>query len=153
MLQSRTSTEAGRAPGVGVGRCSALRAETISASDQSRLSYSAELATREPAHLGSRQDTGWTMPNVGQVERAIERVEGFRVRVRHPQGRDVRSDRAKLPGYPYKRGLNGNKTVRQWADLRFTRNYSGWSVEVLQPNNKPAHGRNLLSTVRGMYAD
>jgi hypothetical protein len=93
------------------------------------------------------------MPNVGQVERAIERVEGFRVRLRHPHGRDVRSDRENLPGYPYKRALNGSKTVRQWVDLRFTRNYSGWSVEVLQPNDQPAHGRNLLSTVRSMYAD
>jgi hypothetical protein len=91
------------------------------------------------------------MTTVRQVEVAIERVEGFRVRLLHLHGRDVRSDRQNLPTYTYTRGLKGSATVWQWKENRFTPNYSGWGVEVLEPNGKAVHGRNLLSTVRRMY--
>lgn len=57
------------------------------------------------------------IPNVGQVERAIERVEGFRLRLLHPHGRDVRSDRTNLPRYGYRRALRGNASVRHLEGL------------------------------------
>ena len=86
-----------------------------------------------------------------QVENRIERIEGFRIAFRHPHGRNVRDDRQNLPQYPYERALKGNATVRQWIDLRFHPNYSGWDVEVLEPNGKPVHNRTLLATVRKGY--
>jgi len=88
---------------------------------------------------------------VRQVEARIEGIEGFRVRLLHPDGRDVRSDRANLPQYGYERAAKGGVTVRRWKDVRFTRSYSGWDVEVLDANGTPAHGRALLSTVRETY--
>ena len=91
------------------------------------------------------------MATVGQVEVAIRRLEGFDVNVRHPHGRNVRSDRQDLPRYDYKRRLNGDATVRQWIDGRFTPNYSGWDVEVLAANRNPVHGGTRLKTVRSTY--
>jgi hypothetical protein len=93
------------------------------------------------------------MATVRQVEARIERIEGFRVRLLHPDGRDVRSDRANLPQYGYERAASDGTTVRRWQDVRFTRSYSGWDVEVLNSDGKPAHGRTLLSTVRATYRD
>jgi len=92
------------------------------------------------------------MATVRQVEARIERIEGFRVRLLHPGGRDVRSDRANLPQYGYERAASGGVTVRRWKDVRFTPTYSGWDVEVLDSHGSPAHGRALLSTVRDSYA-
>ncbi len=92
------------------------------------------------------------MATVRQVEARIEQIEGFRVRLLHPSGRDVRGDRANVPQYGYARAAAGSITVRRWMDLRFTPSYSGWHVDVLDANGGRAHGRALLSTVRDSYA-
>jgi hypothetical protein len=93
------------------------------------------------------------MATVRQLEGRIERIEGFRVRLLHPGGRDVRGDRANLPQYGYERAASDGANVRRWKDVRFTPSYSGWDVEVLESDGNPAHGRTLLSTVRATYRD
>jgi hypothetical protein len=93
------------------------------------------------------------MATVRQLEGRIERIEGFRVQLLHPGGRDVRGDRANLPQYGYERAASDGVNVRRWKDVRFTPSYSGWDVEVLDSDGNPAHGRTLLSTVRATYRD
>lgn len=94
---------------------------------------------------------GHEVPTVKQVESAIERVEGFRVRILHPDGRDVRSDRTQLPRYDFERKLSGDRNVKAWKDIRFIKKYSGWRVEVLDSRGRDVHGGTLLSNVRDGY--
>lgn len=88
------------------------------------------------------------MVSMGKLERQIETVEGFPVVVRHPNGRDVRSDKAKLPTYPYRRARKELTTVREWKDERFNNVLPGFSIEVLDQEGKRVHGRTLLRTIR-----
>lgn len=86
---------------------------------------------------------------IRSVESQIQRLEGFAVRIRHGRdGRDVRSDKAKIPGYDYQRQLDGAKTVRQWRDGRFRRRYPGFEVDVIRADGHVAHGGTLLATLR-----
>ncbi len=88
------------------------------------------------------------MATMSTIERQIEAVEGLHVIVRHPNGRNVRSDKMKLPSYPYRRARKNGTTVGQWSDTRFQRAFPGYTVDVLSPEGKKVHGRTLLSTVR-----
>ncbi len=58
-----------------------------------------------------------------QVERRIEKIEGFRVQILH--GRDH----------------------------RFSKHYPGFEVQVLDASGHVAHGGTLLTTVRDTYLD
>ena len=97
------------------------------------------------------------MPTVSFVERRIFGVEGFRVRIRHSgpgrqPGKDVRSDRADAPNYPFERAAPSAWTVAGWIERRFTSRYPGWTVDVLDAHAVPVHGGTHLSTVRDTYA-
>jgi hypothetical protein len=91
--------------------------------------------------------------SVEAVEGAILRVEGFPVRLRRLNGRDVRCDRLKLPPYPYRRAMKDGANVRKWKDGRFSTRYPGFGVDVVKPDGAAAHGRTLLSNVRQMHRD
>ena len=91
------------------------------------------------------------MSSVKSVERAISRVEGFEVRLRHLDGRDVRSDRTKIPPYPYRRAMKSSANVRKWKDDRFAARYPGFAVDVVAPGGDAVHGGTLLATVRDSY--
>ncbi len=93
------------------------------------------------------------MATVRAIESRIARVEGFRVRVLYEDGRDVRSDRSNLPGYPYDRMLKNSSNVRGWVDSRFRHVYPGFSVTVLTADGRRAHGNMLLATVRDTYLE
>jgi len=43
--------------------------------------------------------------SVASVERRIKAVEGFRVAVRHLDGRNVRGDRTNMPTYQFRRAM------------------------------------------------
>src|SRR6266446_6798445 len=51
------------------------------------------------------------MSTVANVERKIRRVEGFRIRILHLRGADVRGDRSGLPQYSYHRAADSHITV------------------------------------------
>lgn len=91
------------------------------------------------------------MVTIKGLETKIAKVEGFRVQVRYETGRDVRSDRGSLPGYPYERMLKNSANVKEWIDNRFKANYPGFDVHVLSEEGKRVHGRTKLSTVRDTY--
>ena len=96
------------------------------------------------------------MPKLKFVETKIAAIEGFGVRFLHSgpgkvRGRDVRSDLEEVPGYGYRRAAAGNVTVRSWIATRFSPNYPGYAVDVLDGQGRPVHGATLLSTVRDGY--
>ncbi len=72
------------------------------------------------------------MPSIGSIERKIERVEGFRVNVLYPDGRNIRSDQSDFRhSYNYKRAADGNMTVAEWRQVRFQGVFPGFGVKVL----------------------
>lgn len=89
--------------------------------------------------------------NVGAVERKIARVENFLVRIKYPDGADVRSDRDQMPTYPYENAARDAWTVEKWKRERFRMTYPGFDVDVLRGNREPASGNTRLQTVRDSY--
>jgi hypothetical protein len=93
-----------------------------------------------------------------QLEKRIEQVEGFKVRVYHAGirrvKRDVRSDKH-VYSYPYEymEMSPGAKisTLRayRWGDL-LPDNWA-YKIEVLTPEGKPIKGDMLLENVRRLY--
>lgn len=94
------------------------------------------------------------MATIKQVEKRVFDVEGFSVRIRHGRdSRDVRSDKAMVKQYGFRRALKHSKSVKDWRDGRFARAYPGFVVDVLDSHGRIAHGRTLLSTVRDSYLE
>ncbi len=91
------------------------------------------------------------MSTVANVERKIRRVEGFRVRILHLRGSDVRGDRTGLPQYSYHRAADGDFTVEQWKVTRFRLSFPGFEVDVMDRRGNSAQGNMKLTTVRDSY--
>lgn len=92
------------------------------------------------------------MPTIGSIERRIQRVEGFRVRILYPGGRNIRSDQEGFRhNYNYERAASDEMTVRQWREVRFENVYPGYGVEVLHRNGRVANGNTKLGSVRTKY--
>ncbi len=91
------------------------------------------------------------MATVHAVERRINAVEGFRVAVRHLDGRNVRGDRTHMPTYPFRRAMSDSANVKDWREGRFRLRYPGFEVDVLHRDGTPVHGGTLLGTVRAEY--
>jgi len=90
-----------------------------------------------------------------QLERDIERFEGFPVRIRHGRDRrDVRSDKKNLPGYAarWERIARNAHTVADWKRLRFDRLFPGFEVDVLRADRRVAHGKTSLAKLRAEHA-
>ena len=91
------------------------------------------------------------MSEVANVERKIRRIEGFRVRILHMSGADVRGDRAGLPQYHYHRAAENDITVETWKSTRFRSSYPGFEVDVLDRRGNSVQGNTKLETVRASY--
>jgi hypothetical protein len=91
------------------------------------------------------------MSAVANVERKIRRVEGFRVRILHLSGADVRGDRAGLPQYGYHRAAENDITVETWKTTRFRPSYPGFEVDVMNARGNSVQGNTKLATVRDSY--
>ena len=91
------------------------------------------------------------MSTVANVERKIRRVEGFRIRILHLSGADVRGDRSGLPQYSYHRAADSHITVETWKETRFRPSYPGFEVDVLDRRGNSMQGNTKLSTVRETY--
>jgi hypothetical protein len=81
---------------------------------------------------------------IEELEVRIHRTEGFAVRFKHPNGRDV--DGRKIVGGISIRRSADTENVGSWKDrmLRLV----GFDSDVLSPTLEPMHGNTLLSTVR-----
>ena len=93
------------------------------------------------------------MPTVLAVERKIYKVEGFDMVIRHLDGRNVRSDREKLPQYSFKRAMANRSDVKDWKETRFEPQYPGFRVDVIDAYGRRAHGSKKLSAVRDTFFD
>jgi hypothetical protein len=91
------------------------------------------------------------MSSVQAVEKRILKVEGFRIRIRYPSGRKVRSDTMGVEPYRYARRAGDNRSVAQWRVARFEGRYPGYEVDVLDGAGNAVHGKTLLATVRASY--
>ena len=91
------------------------------------------------------------MSTVANVERKIRRVEGFRVRILHLHGADVRGDRTGLPQYSYHRAAENHITVENWKATRFRPSYPGFEVDAVDRRGNSVKGNMKLSTVRETY--
>ena len=92
------------------------------------------------------------MPLLANVERRIRAVEGFRVAIKYPKGRDIRGDRDHIPNYPHAVGARNSWTVSTWREKRFHPAYVGFDVDVLDARGNVVAGNTLLQTVRATYA-
>ena len=93
------------------------------------------------------------MALVKNVEKRIWDIEGFDVAIKHPRGRDVRSDKTKLPMYPFQRAERNDHSVKQWRESRFYPNYPGFKVDVLDGYGYVVRGNTRLGTVRDTYLE
>lgn len=91
------------------------------------------------------------MSSIANVERKIRRIEGFRVRILHLTGADVRGDREGLPQYPYHRAAENDITVENWKALRFRPSFPGFEVDVVDARSHSVQGNTKLGTVRESY--
>jgi hypothetical protein len=91
------------------------------------------------------------MSSVANVERKIRRIEGFRIRILHLIGTDVRGDREGLPQYDYHRAADNDITVEAWKETRFRHSYPGFEVDVLDRRGRSVQGNTKLETVRASY--
>lgn len=104
--------------------------------------------------MGAQVTYASMMATVKQVERRIEKIEGFRVQILHGRDRrNVRGDKSGVTQYPYERALKGSNHVKAWRDHRFAKHYPGFEVQVLNASGHVAHGGTLLTTVRDTYLD
>ena len=92
------------------------------------------------------------MPTIQSIERKIERVEKFAVRILYPDGRNIRSDQAGFQHtYNYERAAGDDITVSQWKESRFQNAFQGFKVKVLLGNGQAANGNTKLGNVRASY--
>lgn len=92
------------------------------------------------------------MPTIQSIERKIERVERFAVRILYPNGRDIRGDQAEFQHtYNYERAASDEITVSQWKENRFRNEFQGFKVNVLLGNGRVANGNTKLANVRDSY--
>ena len=91
------------------------------------------------------------MSEVKNVEKRIRDVEGFAVRILHPDGTDVRGDRMGLPQYSYQRAAENDITVETWKATRFRPSYPGFEVDVVDGGGTSVQGNTKLRTVRESY--
>ena len=91
------------------------------------------------------------MSSIANVERKIKRIEGFRVRILHLSGADVRGDREGLPQYSYHRAAENDITVESWKLHRFRPSFPGFDVDVLDARKNSVQGNTKLGTVRETY--
>ena len=86
---------------------------------------------------------------IESLERKISRLEGISVRIRHANGRDVRSDKVISLRYPFKNRAADSTSVSSWLRNRFDPICAGYSCDVLDHEQRRAHGRTLLGRLRG----
>jgi hypothetical protein len=91
------------------------------------------------------------MAKVGRVELQISQVERFLVKIHYLDGRDVRSDRTGMPGWPYEKAAKDSWTVAEWRRERFNAVYPGFDVDVLDGDCNAVLGNTRLKNLRESY--
>jgi hypothetical protein len=91
------------------------------------------------------------MPKVKGVEMKVFETEGFAIRIAHPDGKDVRGDKANMRQYRFEKMAPNDNTVKAWKANRFIKLYARFDVQVLYADKAVAPGNTKLGTVRDPY--
>ncbi len=91
------------------------------------------------------------MATIKSVESQIFRLEGFEVSFTYSNGRNIREDKTKIPGYHYERAARNNHTVAEWTENRFAKHYPGYGVIVKNGAGKLARGNTRIENLRASY--
>lgn len=84
------------------------------------------------------------MTKIKFVENKIRKVEGFGVKIRHLDGRDVRADMEVSMSYDFERSAKSEMTVAEWIESRFKSRHAGFNIEVVYANGEKVHGATKL---------
>lgn len=94
------------------------------------------------------------MATLKTVEAKIRKIEGFTVHfLQDHNGRNIRSNKKDIPQYQYARQAKNSYTVSSWRKARFSWQYPGFDVAILDGDGNRCHGGTKLSTVRDSYLD
>lgn len=89
------------------------------------------------------------MPTVKNVEKRIWDKEGFDVVIKK-DGKNVRGDKKDFPQWNGKIQSKNDMTVKEWKN-KFSKQYPGYEVEILDGDGSEVHGSTKLGTVRDTY--
>lgn len=92
------------------------------------------------------------MPMCKNVEKKIWDVEGFDVKIKY-NGSDVKGNKSGFPQYNFMNAAKNSMTVSTWKSNRFSMQYSGYQVDVLNSDGSSVSGQMQLGTVRDTYID
>lgn len=92
------------------------------------------------------------MPLVKNVEKKIWDVQGFDVRFKTPDGKDVRGDKKDMPQYQRVKMSKNDSTVSEFK-RNIKKQYPGYDIDVLMGDGAPANGNTKLGTVRDSYEE
>jgi len=93
---------------------------------------------------------------IENVERRILKVEGFNVCFLYSSVGNVRSDKEKIPQFPFRKRARDLWTVEDWKARRFLPHYPGFEVEVKFSNcdsdsKKPGWAADQRSVCQQVY--
>lgn len=92
------------------------------------------------------------MPKVKIVEKHIFDVEGFDVKIKTPDGKDLRSDMNLPKQYSAEIMSKNNFSVSNWKD-KFKTQFAGFDVDVLKGDGSKANGQMKLGNLRDTYSE
>ena len=92
------------------------------------------------------------MPKVKNVEKKIWDVEDFDVTIKS-NGKDLRGDKQGLKQFEGERASINSWTVAEWKRKKFSAQYPGLDVDILDGDGNPIDGRKTLGTVRDTYTE
>ncbi|WP_084515852.1 hypothetical protein [Desulfovibrio cuneatus] len=69
------------------------------------------------------------------------------------ESKNLRSDKANLPQYGMVNAAKNDMTVKEWKDRRFSKQYPGLTVDVLDGDGNHVPGQTKIGTVRESYAE
>ena len=90
------------------------------------------------------------MPKVKNVEKRIWDIEGFEVVIKS-NGKNLRGDKQVFKQYEGGRAARNSWTIAEWKKKRFSPQYQGFDVDILDGDGNPVDGRTTLGTVRDSY--
>lgn len=93
------------------------------------------------------------MPKVKNVEKRIEDVEGFAIRIHQRDGRDANDNTKIEPKYHFRKAAPGNFSVKKWTSNRFKCLYTGFDAVVLNGEGEECPGKMMLKNVRATYSN
>ncbi|MNG78388.1 hypothetical protein D3C76_1593060 [compost metagenome] len=90
------------------------------------------------------------MPLVKNVEKKVWDIQGFDIKFKTPEGKDVRGDKRDMPQYTKERASKNDMTVSEFKTI-FRKQYPGYDLDVLTADGEAVNGNMKLGTVRDTY--